>query len=49
MVDSWIGSLDLLNEICFEVVNECLLEQVEEYVLESMFAKMVKEVSVVVA
>ena len=37
IVDNIIGNMGVLGELCSEVIDECLLEGVEQYVVENMF------------
>jgi hypothetical protein len=49
VVDDLIASMGLIAALCEEVVEECLLEGVEEYAVETVVGRVVREGAQVVA
>jgi len=42
IIDSLIGNMKMMEELFAEVVDECLLESVNDYVVENLMNKMTK-------
>lgn len=49
MIDELIATMGIVGNLCEEIVGECLLEGVEEYVIETIVGKVVQEGATVVA
>lgn len=49
MIDHLIDSMGIVKDMSYEIIEECLLEGVGEYVVESMIEKINKEAAIVVS
>lgn len=49
MIDHLIDSMGIVKDMSYEIIEECLLEGVGEYAVESMIEKINKEAAIVVS